>query len=209
MSVLTIRVLAVPVRLHSLLPAGGTSTLGPGADVDDDRLRSHCENFARSLSIPRPFDLSEFCHHLGDERGTRIVLLSRVTTAGSPCGMVISTPTTEYLFYELNTSRVHQEHIVLHEIGHLIFDHRGESPVDEEFIRSVLPDITPGTATRVLGRAAYSRVEERQAEMFATVVLQRAHQVSPNSTQPSTPEMADMLDRVETTFEPRTGYRSR
>jgi hypothetical protein len=48
----------------------------------------------------------------------------------------------------------------------------------------------------VLGRTAYSDPEERQAEMFAMLVLERAHRL-PARRRRVSPELAEVLDRIE------------
>ena len=44
-------------------------------------------------------------------------------SVGAPCGLWISVPTAEYVFYDPDTSRLHAEHIVLHELAHMLSGH--------------------------------------------------------------------------------------
>ncbi|GAA3086597.1 hypothetical protein GCM10020000_86610 [Streptomyces olivoverticillatus] len=67
-------------------------------------------------------------------------------------------------------------HVILHELGHLWEDdpsHDSEHPIDEEFVRELLPGLNPGTVLRVLARSHYDTKHERRAEAFATVMVQQ------------------------------------
>jgi IrrE N-terminal-like domain len=117
-----------------------------------------------------------------------------------PCGAWLSVDDAEYILYEERTSRLHQEHIILHEIGHLVCHHEA-TPVLDETAMVLMPNLDPGMIRRVLGRTSYSAREEQQAEMIASLVLQ---QVSAWSSEPSwsvAPEVAGIVDRLELSLE--------
>ncbi|WP_433724380.1 hypothetical protein ACQP2Y_03100 [Actinoplanes sp. CA-051413] len=44
-------------------------------------------------------------------------------SAGLPCGLWISVETADYVFYDPETSQLHAEHIILHELGHMLSGH--------------------------------------------------------------------------------------
>jgi hypothetical protein len=82
-------------------------------------------------------------------------------------GAVMAGPNTDYIVYEQNTPQFHRDHIVLHEIGHLVLGHP---------VLTVTEDLKPGTDLRQLLLSAAMRVsrfelpEEQEAEAFATLV---------------------------------------
>lgn len=88
------------------------------------RLRRRCERRLRGVSIPQPFDLDAFCAVVAAHRGRPLVLQPMPgLSTGAPCGLWISVPTADYVFYDPETSRLHAEHIVLHELAHMLSGH--------------------------------------------------------------------------------------
>ena len=82
--------------------------------------------------------------------------------------MWIATDEADYIFHEEGTTPFHKTHIVLHEIAHMLLDHRGGGAW-EDLARLLAPDIGPGLARLILGRTAYITVEEREAETLASL----------------------------------------
>lgn len=167
-----------------------------------DPLR-HCETVVQDMDVPVPFSLAEFCRRLEHRRGREIRLVPVVTRPGGPCGLWVATAGTDVIFHEAATSRLHRDHIVLHEIGHLLCDHRGGPAVDIALAGMLLPSLDPGMVARVLGRAAYTDTEEREAELFASLILERADRASAVGAvapPPLDPDTAAVLGRVESVF---------
>jgi len=79
----------------------------------------------------------------------------------------------DYVFYEAETSQLHREHIILHELGHLLCEHQPTEVLDEEVVAQLLPDLNPAVVYRVLGRTTYTAIEEQEAEMLASLVRGR------------------------------------
>ncbi|MBE1463768.1 hypothetical protein [Kibdelosporangium phytohabitans] len=139
-----------------------------------DEMWSRCEAVLSQLDIPSPFHLHDFVTTLARKRGKAIELVAVRLGPGTPCGMLISTDDVEYVYYAANTSTVHADHIALHEIGHLVFGHHASLPaIDESAVRALLPALSPQLIQRVLGRTVYLDEHERQAELFASMVLSR------------------------------------
>jgi hypothetical protein len=138
-----------------------------------ESLRRRCERRLRDVRIPQPFDLDAFCREVEDRRGRP--LLRRAVTglhSHAPCGLWVGTPEADHVFYDPGTSPLHAEHIVLHELAHILSDHTldgGDGPLTRLF-----PDLDPATITRVLGRVGYSTVQEREAEMMASLIRGRS-----------------------------------
>ncbi|MFE5857822.1 hypothetical protein ACFQ61_31985 [Streptomyces sp. NPDC056500] len=91
------------------------------------------------------------------------------------CGLWIATDAADIVFYEQETTPSHQEHIVLHELSHVLCDHYPVSMNLAAQAEELLPSLDPALVQRVLGRAGYSTDEEREAEMLATLIRQRVH----------------------------------
>ncbi|MDP8928183.1 MAG: hypothetical protein M3O70_06295, partial [Actinomycetota bacterium] len=85
--------------------------------MDLKRLRQRCMLRLNELPLPVPFDITSFCDLLVPHRGRPIVLHPMTSQAGI-CGSWIATPDADHIFYERDTSPLHQEHIIVHELSH-------------------------------------------------------------------------------------------
>src|SRR5439155_5376771 len=91
-----------------------------------------------------------------------------------PCGLWVSSDTADLIFYEANTSRTHQEHIVGHELGHIIWSHSGAlGPDRDDASRAIFPNISPAIVREMLHRDGYTDSQEQEAETMASVILQQ------------------------------------
>ncbi|GAA3340548.1 hypothetical protein GCM10020358_28590 [Amorphoplanes nipponensis] len=88
------------------------------------------------------------------------------------------TESMDVIFYQQHTTRPHQDHIILHEIGHLVADHPSDEGDDQAW-GSLEPGERPGGATRALRRTCYDSAHEREAELIATYILQWASVLNP------------------------------
>jgi hypothetical protein len=162
----------------------------------DDQVK-HLE---REVGIPQPFVLGTFLARFARWRGRRIDLLPYDHVPGGACGMWLRLPDSDVIAYA-NTTPLHGEHIILHEVGHMLCGHLGGGDVGENLVRALLPDLDPTMVRRVLGRTAYSDAEERQAELIATLVLKKASDDRPSGRSHSSPDLVRELDRLRSTFE--------
>lgn len=135
-------------------------------------IRRQCESALEGVSVPNPFDINDFCRVISSRRGRALHLVPKQTRLG-PCGVWLSLPDVDYVFYEPETSRLHREHIILHELGHLLCEHQPTEVIDEEVIAKLFPHLNPTVVHRVLGRTTYTAIEEREAEMLASLVRGR------------------------------------
>lgn len=161
------------------------------------QLRRDCTAKVQALDLPSPFDVHKFCKSVARSRGRMIHLIPSVLPPGSPSGLCVSTDTADYIFYEEETSPLHQEHIILHEIGHLLCDHHATSVSREEVAQLLLPDLDLRMIQRVLGRTSYPMWAEQEAEMIASLILAKVerHPLEAVWTVPS--DVAPVVARVE------------
>lgn len=171
--------------------------------MDNRTLRRQCAELVDGLTIPSPFGLDAFCEQLGRDRGRPISRLAVELPAGGPCGLLVSTDESEVVLVERRTSDWHQRHIVLHELGHLLWGHDRVMADDTSLL--LLPHLDPEMVHRVLARTAYSALEERQAEMVASLVLERVSRWAPEARwQAGGPAEAEALQRVEESIHGRS-----
>ena len=94
--------------------------------MSERALRRRCRNLLRQLDARPPLDIPEMCAQLGILRGRPIYLRAHPLPASGPFGVWLSLSAADYIFYQEHTSQPHQEHIILHELGHLIAEHRSD-----------------------------------------------------------------------------------
>lgn len=150
--------------------------LNAGRD-NDQRLWRRCEAMVRDLEqavgIPPRFVPEQFLDRLAEHRG-RPIELRPFTYDELPdgvCGLWARKSDRDVIGWPVKAR--HAPHIVFHEVGHMIGEHRGQSAVALSLLRSSMPDLDPEIVEVVLGRSVYGATEEREAELFASLVMAR------------------------------------
>lgn len=135
------------------------------------RLRRRCLARLRDLPLPVPFDVHALADRIAARRGRPMRLIPMAGLTGV-CGLWIATDTTDLICYESDTTGPHQEHIILHELSHVVCEHFPMGSASQA--SALLPDLDPAMVRSVLGRAGYSTEEEREAETLASLIRQHA-----------------------------------
>lgn len=166
-------------------------------------IRRHCESVLEDVAVPNPFDINDFCDIIGTKRQRALHLVPKQTRLG-PCGLWLALPDVDYVFYESETSQLHREHIILHELGHLLCEHQPTGVIDEEVVARLFPHLNPAVVHRVLGRTTYTAIEEQEAEMVASLVRERIeHELRATRKRSGRPKSwtigpdRDVVDRLE------------
>lgn len=162
--------------------------------MDPIALRERCESRLASVPIPIPFDLTAFCTDLGRTRGRPITVVLIAMDARSPSGLWLSGTTADYIVCEQATTPLHRTHIALHEIGHLLCGHQPGGPGTGAHLDRLFPHLAPSLVRSALARTSYSTDEESEAEMLASLILQRAQLGSPDAIVD--PDTAGVLSRL-------------
>ena len=115
-------------------------------------VRRRSRALVAGLGIPEPFDMDAFCHSLGERRGRPLRRVPADLPTGSPSGMWVATPDVDYVFFEQRSTALHQRHIVLHELGHILSDHDAPPAMSDATSRVLLPHLDPAMVRRMLGR---------------------------------------------------------
>jgi hypothetical protein len=143
----------------------------------------------RGLPLPVPWQRDVFVDNLAQMRGRAIRLIPIDTTAlgFSPCGLWVAREEDDLILHEIGTSDYHIDQIVGHEIGHMLLGH-GRIPVfgadkarERDLCHQLLPDLDPETVSAVLGRTGGAQDQERDAEMFASLLMISATEVNERS----------------------------
>ncbi|MFD4786102.1 toxin [Streptomyces sp. NPDC058459] len=172
------------------------------------RLRKEGAQRIAGLGLPEVADVAELCRHLGEVRGRPITLVPLQMPASHPCGMWVAARDEDLIFYDANTTSAHQEHIILHELGHIICCHRGAGWLDEAGARLLFPNLDPDLVRDMLLRATYDDVQEQEAEVIAYLLARWVGGTGEHQGEPAAPEPGNetkspqhaMLNRIERTL---------
>ncbi|MEU5872538.1 hypothetical protein AB0A73_13400 [Glycomyces sp. NPDC047369] len=165
-----------------------------------------CDEVLHSLTLPTSFTVSEFCTELERARGRPLVVKAVRTRQADARAMWCRGATTDHILIVSALPRLHRDHLVLHGIGHMVFEHVGSPAVDRD-IRKALHAVGMASLRRDLKRVVYTHREEHQAEVFATRVLQLTNGwVAP---KPSSGSQTQMLEQLSSVLEYHAGRAAR
>lgn len=149
-----------------------------GRDREAARLWERCRRTVDGLELPNPFDVEEFISSLARKRGRPIDLVPVTARPNLPCGLVITTDRADWILYRADTTAVHRQHILLHEAAHLVCGHAEDAGAgvgaDAAAAAALMPHLSDDLIRSVLGRTVYGEPDEREAELVASLILQRA-----------------------------------
>ncbi|MFF9771099.1 regulator component [Streptomyces sp. NPDC014636] len=136
-------------------------------------LRRRCTAILRDLGVQRSLSLDALRARVEELRGRPLVLreLPEEAAVIGACGLWLGTDDADYVFYEARTAALHREHIILHEIGHVLCDHhRTLADGDDRLAGRLLDDPQPHLVKRLMARTSYTTTEEQEAEMIASLI---------------------------------------
>ncbi len=141
----------------------------PAADLRS--IRRRCERRLAELPIPVPFDPIVLVERMGERRGQPIIVRPVPGLGGRTLGvwLAIARPPADLIAYAPDTTRLHRDHIILHELSHILCGHAPRL-VGPELAEALFPDLAPSVVRGMLQRAAYSDEEELEAELLATLI---------------------------------------
>lgn len=156
----------VPIVFRGVISAADEPDVHARCDIRVRRLLQH-------VALPDPWDINEFCDRLEQHRGREIDLVGVAWTAGDSTGAWQPRQSYDIIGYAANTSPVHQDHIILHEIGHMISAHRGRCVLSASHTQRLAPDLAPAAFAHLLGSTS-ADADEHEAETIATMILARS-----------------------------------
>ncbi|WP_157187611.1 hypothetical protein [Nocardia vinacea] len=159
-------------------------------------LRKRCERRIDTLWLPARFGIDEVCERLASHVGSRIELIPMALPPASPLGLLLTDERGHSVIYEESASLIHRQQIIFHEFAHLLFGHTGQ-PIGDDRRHCMFVHIAHEIQGQVLARSCGSTEQETEAEMTATLLLQRAHRSSQPVTVAADPAIADIVRRLD------------
>lgn len=173
--------------------------------MTDRDLRRRCQRVVAGLDIAAPLDVRALCRQVASRRGRPIQLVPMDAGPGLS-GLWLATPTTDYIAYEASTSPLHRDHIILHELGHLLCNHAAAELVAGDY-GHLLPSVDAGVVRSVLGRATHADDQEREAELIAALIHQRARRGAQTAGRDAV-DVAPAVHRLETVLQGHVDWTS-
>lgn len=136
------------------------------------RLQHRCQTLLDGLQAPQDRSFESICQWMEKLQGRPLILgeLPEDAATSGVCGLWLGTDDADYVFYAAQTARSHQEHIVLHELGHILFGHYpGEGDTDD-LLSGLFSSLAPDLIRRHMARTSYRTREEQEAEMIASLL---------------------------------------
>lgn len=172
-------------------------------------LQAACEAGLADLPIPHPFSVEQLRRNMEEKRGRAIIfqpIPEEIATLDTACGLRIGTDEFDILLYRERPSAYLTEHVQLHELAHVWFNHGTE--LNAEQLASLVPVFDSTLVDRVLtgdnasvqARRYHDTDQEKIAELAASFIPRMAREV----------ESDDMLGRLgDTLSRPAGGRRAR
>jgi hypothetical protein len=163
------------------------------------RCRQRVNDLLGHTGIPNPWDINQFLDRLERHRRRDIDLCAITWSPGNSCGAWQQHPDHDVIAYAENTSGFHQDHIILHEVGHLISQHRGRCVLSQEDAQRIAPDLAPAALAHLLDPSG-AQAEQHEAETIAALIRHRAGARPQLVIDAIPPAAAQRLTRVEYIF---------
>jgi hypothetical protein len=144
--------------------------------------------------------VATFAESVGERRGRRLVLLPKNDRNG-PYGVCLARPDADYVFYDAETSALHREHIILHELAHLLCGHEKVGLFNQTVRSELIPDLGADAEGRYMCRTVYTGVEEQEAEMLASLLRERVERTRRVESTQTPVENEAVLRRFESTLD--------
>lgn len=159
-------------------------------------LRRRVRALLDEIGVPEPWDVAEFCAAVARHRGRPIHLEPAELPPGSPDGAWLSGPTVDVIVYDATTAALRSEHIICHELGHMLLGHGGAALPG--LAPALAPDLSPQTMRRmgILHRSGYDDVQEQEAEVAASLIWELAGRTMVAPRRALAGEQAEVVDRL-------------
>lgn len=145
--------------------------------MDSKRVQRNMALLLESLDYDfSDFSIPDFSEWLEQQRGQPILFHPR-SLPSKLFGAWVPGPRADHIFFEEHTLPLHQKHIKLHELSHLICGHQVKTVSDsdiESLLHATSADSTTFQKTLQRSLNDYTNRQEVEAETLATLISQRA-----------------------------------
>ncbi|MFE2926676.1 hypothetical protein [Streptomyces goshikiensis] len=137
------------------------------------RTMRDCRKYVRSLRLDPYSSAHELCDQIGSARGRPIRMIEARLPVPGPMGVWVCRTDDDVVIVQDLAVGVHRDHIVLHELAHILCEHEGERYRPDEPALSALDGVPEGGAV-VRFRSVHDSAAEREAELLAAAFAECA-----------------------------------
>ena len=114
--------------------------------------RARVDALLAAVPLPRPWSMNTWVDALEAWRGREIDLVPVEYRPGRPSGAWQARPDYDLIAYTEHTSALHQDHIIAHELAHMLCEHTGTCLISEAEAAELAPGLSPRTLSHLLTR---------------------------------------------------------
>lgn len=160
-------------------------------------LRRQARTLVESLDLPEPCDVITLSDRVSAERNRPIRLVPLAMHGSGLSGLWLETDDADLVVYEATAGSQHRNHIIAHEFSHMLCGHNSTEAMTDQAAKLLFPDLDPALVRRMLGRGGYADRDEQEAEVVATIMLERLGRGDPGPTGEVPAAEADVLARIQ------------
>ena len=138
-------------------------------DESDYQLRKRLKQVISDLGLEHRYTIHDIQVRVLTNRRRRLEIYRVSDLPIEFTGLWAATPTCDVIMCPSQASQAHIEHIILHEIAHMLLGHRptisGDAAIIKQYLEQVKPD-----AQAVQTRGAYDQRQEVEAEELALLL---------------------------------------
>ncbi|MCX2729451.1 hypothetical protein OOZ19_04305 [Saccharopolyspora sp. NFXS83] len=164
----------------------------------------------RELDVSAPLDVRDLCQRIGEARARPIELYAYPIEVPGPFGLWFHMRDRDAIFFQREDVRWHQDHIILHELGHILGNHPSDAEVFDPVTAAIRENPPAGLdwgddekGEHRRRRSCYDVRYEREAELHATIIQEWGSVLT--TTPPVTEEPA--VQRISATLSHHQGWR--
>ncbi|MFG2389846.1 hypothetical protein ACGFYF_13290 [Streptomyces lavendulae] len=132
-----------------------------------------CRKYVRSLRLDPYSSAHELCDQISSARGRPIRVIEARLPVPGPMGVWVCRTDDDVVIVQDLAVGAHRDHIVLHELAHILCEHEGERYQHDEPALSALDGLPEGGAV-VRFRSVHDSEAEREAELLAAAFAEFA-----------------------------------
>lgn len=135
----------------------------------------------RTVPLPGPWDVNEYLASVAAHRGRSISVrpVPADTLVENGCrgaGLWVARRYDDMIVFDSEATGRNADHIILHEVGHMLLGHGPDDDTADGLVPSPLPPdlaaLLPDVAGRhVLGRTEFGPEREQEAQVFADMMM--------------------------------------
>ena len=160
-----------------------------------ERARERVRAVLAAVPLPRPWSMNAWVDRLEAWRGREIDLVPVAHRPGQPSGAWQARPGYDLIAYTEHTSALHQDHIIAHELAHLLCAHTGTCAMPESEAAELAPDLAPRALSHLLTRVT-TGADEYEAELIAVLLMSAATSEPPAVRPGASGRAADQARRL-------------